>query len=212
MSNLHPLFAEIVRNFEAAIAANNGKTPDCESCGGSGENGLGGHCRVCEGSGIEPDPTMENIPAYVREMIEQPQKTNILKAARLFGIYEPWAARKRCAEHSIPDADAHAGAALADYRRAVKQIMAVYHGSPEYGAVSWTREEMDAIAEGERKIVDARALDLPLPLPWSLASGQIETARAAVARKPASFEQLTLEEKLVASTAIANYRKEKRNG
>lgn len=66
-NNVHPIFQGILDRHFAAVKRANGRFL-CQDCGD--EPGRREECEICGGSGLEPVPTMETLPAYVRRLIE----------------------------------------------------------------------------------------------------------------------------------------------
>lgn len=190
MTQVHPLFQQIMNSWTA--------NPTCDNCGANDPE-----CPVCDGSGIEPEPTLETLPAYVREQIENESKLRVQEACKLYTIYTGEAATKRAIERGFSEPERFAGRTLANYRKAVKDVVAGIKGTAAHGRISYTPAEIAAIVAGEDIIYAAHAEGKPLPWPWSLAEQQLDTVR-----KPMSIADASLEHKLAASIALVNRRKQ----
>jgi hypothetical protein len=110
----------------------------------------------------------------------------IRRAADLFDSFTAWKAEEICRENNIPEDEIATGRQLRQYRFHERLALDSIHGSVTFGARRVPQAELDDIRDGEQLIIDAHLSKL---------------------RKPNTFQQLTLEEQLVASIAVVNYRK-----
>lgn len=124
-------------------------------------------------------------------MAHEMTEARIHRAAHLFASFEPWAARDRSREEGISDAEIATGSKLAEARRRERARIYSTYGDPAYGSYAIDHEDRERGQRIERAILDAHIAHELDP----------ETSAAVPA--------ITLEEKLVASIAIVNYRKGK---
>ena len=135
-------------------------------------------CRVCGFVG-------GTHAANCRTQLATPEQ-RVRRAAHLFDCFYAWRAGELARKDGLSESEIASGAKLARVRREQRSLIYSQYGSPEYGSYTIAQKDRERGEQAEQAVIDAHL---------------------AAERKPAIFEQLPLDEQLVASIAVAAYRK-----
>jgi hypothetical protein len=124
----------------------------------------------------------------------QTPEQRVRRAAHLFHCYYPNAAVAHAREENLSDAEIESGRKLARVQKEHSAYIRSVYGDPAYGSYTLRPDDVERGRKAEQAVIDEHLAQLP---------------QAEDERKPNLFEQLTLDEQLVASLAVAFYRKGK---